>query len=142
MKYIVKNDEDKLMEMIVTGSVPSIPGIQVLGLNSELNPEGLDLSRLSWDGEALTEDSAKVTAVRQAKANANLDAIRDLREPLLTDADHSINKADDDGLDLTALKAYRKALRECTDSLKKVNGDAKLTCENLVPEEFEFPVKP
>jgi hypothetical protein len=49
---------------------------------------------------------------------------------------------EDDGLDATAMRAYRKALRESTDLLKKVNGSAKLSCENLVPSEFEFPIKP
>lgn len=142
MKYIVKDEENKLMIMTVVGSIPSIPGIQVLGLASELNPEGIDLSKLSWDGEALAEDSAKVLAFRQAKANSNLNAIRDLREPLLKEADIEINKAEDNGLDATAFRDWRKALRGCTDDLKKVNGDAKLSCENLIPEDFQFPTKP
>lgn len=90
----------------------------------------------------LQENADKVLAKRQAKANANLDAIRDLREPLLAEADHEINTMEDDSVDATAMRAYRKALRECTDSLKKVNGDAKLSCENLVPSEFVFPTKP
>lgn len=142
MKYIVRNESGELMEMVVISSIPSIPGIEVLGLASELNPEDKDLERLSWDGEALVDDSDKILAARQAKANANLDSIRALRAPLLVAADHEINTLEDDSQDASALRAYRKALRECTDSLKKVNGDAKLTCENLVPEEFEFPVKP
>jgi hypothetical protein len=90
----------------------------------------------------LQENADKVLAKRQAKANANLDAIRLLREPLLRDADHAISTMEDDGVDATAMRAYRKSLRECTDSLKKVNGSAKLSCENLVPSEFEFPNKP
>lgn len=143
MKYIVKNEENKLMEMVVVGSnIPSIPGLEVLGLSSELNPESIDLSRLSWDGEALAEDSDKILAVRQAKSNSVLAAIRELRKPLLEDADIEINKADDNSLDAASLRNYRKALRGCTDDLKKVNGDAKLSCENLIPEEFEFPNKP
>lgn len=95
-------------------------------------------------GWGLVEDSVAKTAKRQAKANANLDAIRLLREPLLLDADHSINSAEDDNVAQVAvsLRAWRKALRQCTDDLKKQNGDAKLSCENLVPEEFEFPAKP
>lgn len=105
-------------------------------------PEGMDEDCVEVVDGALVENTDKVLAKRQAKAQANLDAIRALREPLLVDADHSINSADDDGEDLTDLKTYRKALRECTDSLKKVNGDAKLSCENLVPAEFVFPTKP
>lgn len=216
MKYVVKDESGRIMTMVISGNLPEIPGIEILGSASDLNPNDIELEKLSWSeieleaerqelvspaieaqlekwtkegeedvfeqpmvvsedpelegalvpddswtyvpavegvvavyetipaimGMALVEDSAKVLVVRQAKANANLDSIRALREPLLIDADYSINKADDDGLDLIALKTYRKALRECTDSLKKVNGDAKLTCENLVPEEFQFPSKP
>jgi hypothetical protein len=105
-------------------------------------PEGMDEDCVEVVDGALVENADKILAKRQAKAQANLDAIRALRQPLLVDADHSINSADDNGEDLTDLKAYRKALRECTDSLKKVNGDAKLSCENLVPSEFVFPTKP
>lgn len=109
-------------------------------------PEGLDeetVSLVEVEGQLqLQEDADKVLTKRQAKAQANLDAIRALREPLLVDADHSINAKEDAELDSTSLRAHRAALRACTDDLKKVNGDAKLSCENLIPEEFEFPVKP
>ena len=95
------------------------------------------------EGQIVLQESAdKVLAKRQNKANANLDAIRALREPLLIKADHEINSMEDNGIDSTAMRTYRKALRECTDSLKKVNGMAKLSCEDLVPLEFEFPEKP
>jgi hypothetical protein len=109
-------------------------------------PEGMDedcVEPVEVDGVvSLQENADKVLAKRQAKANANLDAIRALREPLLASADHEINTMEDDGIDATAMRAYRKQLRECTDSLKKVSGSAKLSCENLVPSEFEFPSKP
>lgn len=109
-------------------------------------PEGMDedcVEPVEVDGVVqLQENADKVLAKRQAKAQANLDAIRALREPLLASADHEINTMEDDGVDATAMRAYRKQLRECTDSLKKVNGMAKLSCENLVPSEFEFPSKP
>jgi hypothetical protein len=49
---------------------------------------------------------------------------------------------EDDGVDASAMRAYRKALRECTESLKKVDGEAKLSCESLIPSEFVFPTKP
>lgn len=209
MKYIVKDQSNNLMTMVVPGNLPQIPELEILGLALELNPNGTELEKLSWSeveleaerqeivspaieaqsekwtkegeedcliqptledgttsddswtyvpavegvaavyetipavmGMALVEDSAKVLTVRQAKANANLDSIRALREPLLSAADHEINTLEDDSQDASALRAYRKALRECTNEYKKVNGDAKLLCENLVPEEFQFPVKP
>lgn len=109
-------------------------------------PEGMDedcVEPVEVDGVlTLQENADKVLAKRQAKAQANLNAIRALREPLLKDADHEINTMEDDGLDATDMRAYRKALRECTDSLKKVNGDAKLSTENIIPSEFVFPAKP
>jgi len=145
MKYLVKDQSGKLMHMVLAtsgGLIASFPGIEILGLSSELNPEDKELDRLSWDGQAIVDDPDKILAARQAFANANLDEVRALREPLLLEADHEINALEDDGQSATALRAYRKALRECTDEYKKVNGDAKLLCENLVPEEFEFPVKP
>lgn len=90
----------------------------------------------------LQESASLVLAKRQSTAQSNLDSIRDLRHPLLVEADHEINTMEDDAVDATAMRAYRKSLRECTDSLKKVNGEAKLSCENLVPSEFAFPTKP
>lgn len=104
--------------------------------------EGLYVTVPAQFGWGLVENSDKKLAKRQAKANANLNAIRTLRESLLKDADHSINELEDNGDTAVSLRQWRKALRECTDSLKKVNGDAKLSCENLVPSEFEFPAKP
>jgi len=109
-------------------------------------PEGMDedcVEPVEIEGALqLQENADKVLAKRQATAQANLDAIRALREPFLDSADHEINTMEDDSIDATAMRTYRKALRSCTDDLKKVNGSAKLSCENLVPEEFEFPIKP
>jgi hypothetical protein len=94
------------------------------------------------EGWILEEDADLILAKRQRIANENLNGIRSLREPLLVEADHKINKLEDDELDASAWRAYRKALRECTDDLKKQNGEAKLMCENINPMEFEFPQKP
>jgi hypothetical protein len=104
--------------------------------------EGLYVTIPSLMGWGLVENADKVLAKRQVNAQSNLDAIRILREPLLINADHSINEVEDNGESALTLRQWRKALRECTDTLKKVNGDAKLSCENLVPSEFEFPSKP
>ena len=94
------------------------------------------------EGWKLEEDKDLILAKRQKIANKNLSQIRLLREPLLVEADHEINKLEDDSADASAWRAYRKDLRACTDDLKKVNGEAKLLVENIVPSEFEFPSKP
>lgn len=85
---------------------------------------------------------AKVLAKRHKKAEENLESIRSLREPLLKDADIAIFKLEDDLLDSSLMRTYRKSLRECTNDLKEEDGSAKLSCENLIPSEFIFPVKP
>jgi hypothetical protein len=41
-------------------------------------------------------------------------AIRAEREPLLVEADHKYNHARDNGLDTSAISAYRQALRDIT----------------------------
>lgn len=109
-------------------------------------PEGMeqDCVRVRViDGIAtLIQNEKLVLEKRQRKANSVLEEIRQLREPLLKDADFSINRLEDDGLDSTLMRAYRKALKECTENLKELSREAKLSCENLVPSEFEFPTKP
>ena len=142
MKYIVKNADNQNLIMDVISSIPQLPeGWEVLGKAEEINPNNLDLARCSLVDGLMAEDTDKTLIARQIIAQANLDSIRSLRLPLLDSADHDINTLEDNSGDASALRAYRKALRECTDSLKKVNGDAKLSCESLVPAEFEFPVK-
>lgn len=93
-------------------------------------------------GFRLVLDQDKKTAIRQKKANDNLNTIRSLRNSKLSEADHKINTLEDDSQDASVWRAYRKELRECTDDLKKVNGEAKLTVESQDPFEFEFPEKP
>jgi tRNA U34 5-carboxymethylaminomethyl modifying GTPase MnmE/TrmE len=109
-------------------------------------PEGMDEDCVELEEvegvSSLVEKEELVLAKRQKKAESNLNSIRNLREPLLKEADIEIFKLEDDSEDASAMRAYRKSLRECTDDLKKVNGEAKLSCENLVPSEFVFPVKP
>lgn len=89
----------------------------------------------------LVEDISKSLLIRQSKANSNLEKIRMLREPLLIAIDREINIAEDNELDVSILRSYRKALRSCTDSLKESNGDAKLSTESITPTEFNFPIK-
>ena len=109
-------------------------------------PEGIDEDCVDVrviDGvPTLIQNEKLVLEKRQRKANSVLEEIRQLREPLLKDADFSINRLEDDGLDSTLMRAYRKALKECTENLKELSREAKLSCENLTPSEFVFPTKP
>lgn len=80
------------------------------------------------------------SAIRQKEANDKLNAIRALRNGLLAKADVMINIAIDNSDDnLDELKAYRIALRNCTEDLKKSNGDAYVSVADINIEEFGFP---
>jgi hypothetical protein len=141
-KWTKEGEEDLFEQPMVEIDGELIPDHSWNHISALEAKEGLYQTIPSIFGWGLIEDTDKKLAKRQAIANAKLNAIRALREPLLIAADHLINAAEDDGQIATNIRAYRKALRECTDDLKKVNGDAKLSCENLIPEEFEFPSKP
>lgn len=91
---------------------------------------------------ALVLKTELVLAKKQKKAEEVLEIIRQLREPLLKDADVAIFKLEDDGKDSSKMRKYRKELRSCTDNLKEEDGKAKLSCMNIVVSEFEFPKKP
>ena len=76
--------------------------------------------------------------VEDVSRNIKLDRIRELRKPLLADADIIVNIAYDTGVNITAAKAYRQALRDCTNAYI---ADATLL-DNVDPEIFIFPTKP
>lgn len=85
--------------------------------------------------------------VREIKAVEILDQIRELRKPLLEEATNAINMMIDGdpkapNCELDDLKAYRIALRDCTDALKKQDGSPRITTAEVDPETFEFPIKP
>ena len=78
----------------------------------------------------------------QALRQAKIDELSILRQSLLVEADIEINKLVDNGQDASAFRTYRQALRDITESYKKVNGDWKVAVDSLVIEEFVFPSKP
>ena len=105
-------------------------------------PEGMDEDCVVVEDGALVEKEELVLVKRQSKAESNLKSIRMLRELLLKEADIEIFKLEDSGMDVSAMRNYRKSLRDCTNSLKKTNGEAELSCEDIIPSEFQFPIKP
>jgi len=107
----------------------------------EVLPE--DASDEIWtNGEKTVLNERLVRIKKQRVANEKLEQIRQLREPLLKEADIKINKAEDKGLSSLVLREYREALRNCTEDLKQENGQAKLECEHIDVNEFKFPSKP
>mgnify|MGYP003122778637 CR=1 FL=1 len=84
----------------------------------------------------------KTSSADQELRQAKMDELSLLRAPLLTEADVEINKLEDNGGDSSAWRTYRQALRDITETYKKVNGDWKVITDNLVVSEFVFPTKP
>lgn len=143
MKYLVKDSDNNILPLDVVSALPNLPqGWVVLGRDADLNPDNLDIDKCSFIDGLLVEDDEKILSIRQDKAEANLNELRVMRNALLITADHDINELEDNGQSATALRAYRKALRECTDSLKNEDGSASLSLENLILSEFAFPTKP
>ena len=71
---ISKNAQNEIFKLTVVSGVPQLPeGMELIGLESEINPDNIDLSISSAyvvDGKSIiAEDSAKVSVARQAKAN-------------------------------------------------------------------------
>lgn len=71
----------------------------------------LDTVEVQHDEPLVFPDDAQVDA---AKTRMRWDEVRRERAPLLQEADWRIQRAEDDGLDLAPLRAYRQALRDVT----------------------------
>ena len=102
--------------------------------------EGLDANCVKAEldnGEMiLSEDSAKV----QARRNAKLGLLRQLRAEKLAAVDRMINElALDVRSDKEEVKNLRQALLDLTDDYKKVDGNAKASIDNLDLSEIEWP---
>lgn len=70
-----------------------------------------DTVEVQHDDPLVFPDDAQVDA---AKTRMRWDEVRRERAPLLQEADWRIQRAEDDGLDLASLRAYRQALRDVT----------------------------
>lgn len=74
--------------------------------------------------------------------NKKLDKLRELRKPLLIQVDIEINILEDQGLDSTAMREYRQALRDITKQYVKVNGDPKVSVDSIDLANYSWPTKP
>ena len=84
----------------------------------------------------------KTSAADQEIRQIKIDKLSLLREPLLAEADIEINKLEDNAGDSSVWRTYRQALRDITETYKKVDGDWKVITDNLVVSDFVFPTKP
>jgi len=86
----------------------------------ELNCRGEVLINVPADKKQLLElglsESEADTELEAHQTKKELDKIRVYRDPLLVDADYSVNIALDKGISIESLRAYRQALRDITDN--------------------------
>ena len=82
----------------------------------------------------------KKTGADQLIRQKKMDVLLEDRDALLKEADIAINIAFDADEDVTALKAYRQALRDVTETHKKVDKKWKAAVDSL--ESLDWPVKP
>lgn len=131
--YLVKNADGKVTKMqskVDPSTLPLPEGTVVLGLESEFEiPEARDLKEVNGE---IVED---LDAVREKK----LARIRELRAPLIAEADILLNIAQDNSSGgITALRAYRQSLRDATEEFK----DDMTLLDEVDPETYVFPAKP
>ena len=84
----------------------------------------------------------KTSTADQEIRQAKMDQLGVLRSPLLAEADIEINKLEDNSGDSSSWRTYRQALRDITETYKKVDGNWKVSVDSLVVADFIFPVKP
>lgn len=84
----------------------------------------------------------KKSTADKDRRNAILNILRELRAPLLVEADILVNIAIDTGVGEAEAKAYRIALRAVPESFIKVDGDPKVAVDSIDLENFEWPIKP
>ena len=101
------------------------------------------------NGERI-ELSAEETKAREVEEkewadgekDRNLDAIRNVRKPLLIECDWEINKLEDAGGDASKWRAYRIELRDMTKPLDTVEKTRTVLKTNDKNEYINFPKKP
>ena len=95
----------------------------------------------------LTAEETKAREVEEkewadGEKDRNLNAIRDVREPLLIECDWEINKLEDAGGDASKWRAYRIELRDVTKPLDTVEKTRTVLKTNDKNEYINFPKKP
>ena len=98
--------------------------------------------RMELSAEEIKAHEAEEKAYADGEKDRNLDAIRDVREPLLKECDEEINKIEDAGGDASKWRAYRIELRDVTKPLDTVEKTRTLLKTNDKNEYINFPKKP
>ena len=119
---------------VIAGALPS--EFEEVTVPEELQNEKLIYLEYA-DGEVKKRSEAD-----NWRRNDILDQLRELRKPLLEEADTQINKMFDAGSDTASWSTYRQALRDVTSIYIKVDGDPKVAVDNIDLEDFEWPAKP
>ena len=99
-------------------------------------------SRVELTAEETKAREAEEKAWADGEKDRNLDAIRDVRKPLLIECDWEINKLEDAGGDASKWRAYRIELRDMTKPLDTVEKTRTVLKTNDKNEYINFPKKP
>lgn len=98
--------------------------------------------RMELSAEEIKAHQEEEKAYADGEKDRNLDAIRDVREPLLKECDWEINKIEDAGGDASKWRAYRIELRDVTKPLDSVEKTRTVLKTNDKNEYINFPKKP
>lgn len=132
--YIKDIDGNIYRITIIAGAIPE--GFEEITIPEELESEELRFLEVV-DGVVQKRSTADVT-----RRNEILDKLRELRKPLLDEADIEINKLFDADGDISAWKIYRQALRDVPAAYIKVDGDPKVSVDTIDLDNFVWPSKP
>ena len=67
------------------------------------------------------QETEAAAALRDYRTKKELDKIREVRAPLLIEADHLVNLALDKDLDIVPFRQYRQALRDITEQYQELS---------------------
>jgi len=139
MKKLLKDSEGNVFKAnILSGSIPDgYVDISHIEIPEEL--KDLDYKYLCCTDEDIIVKKDTADADRR---NLILAKLRELRAPLLADADIAINISEDMGRDTAQLRMYRRALRNVPQRYIKVDGDPKVSVDSINLENFKWPEKP
>ena len=98
--------------------------------------------RIELSAEETKDREAEEKAWADGEKDRNLDAIRNVRKPLLIECDWEINKLEDAGGDASKWRAYRIELRDVTKPLDTVEKTRTVLKTNDKNEYINFPKKP
>lgn len=132
----VKDQDGNIYKITLVAGASLPEGFEEIEIPEELQSEDL-IYLEEVDGVVQKRSTAD-----RDRRNEILDQLRELRKPLLDEADIEINKIIDAVGDHSAWSTYRQALRDIPAGYIKVDGDPKVAVDTIDLENFNWPQKP